>query len=151
MKVMKPVFLETNSHCQISINLNREELGVVQVSGQRSAQEVADYNETRDDCHTHKFQTAMVKLDLIIHPSVDIIKIGHDNDQFQVKFMLLSSILQKAEYSFPSEPERWVEEIHPTNRPGMMCQAELCAIKYECTTDCTASPWCPAMESLCLI
>lgn len=36
----------------------------------------------------------MVKLDLIICPSVDKINILCDNDQFQVRFSLLSSIAQ---------------------------------------------------------
>lgn len=61
----------------------------------------------------------MVKLDLIICSSVDKIKIWHDNDQFQVRFLLLSSIPQNEKSTFLSEPEteRWEEKIHPANRP----------------------------------
>lgn len=94
-------------------------MGVVQFFGRRlSSQEVAGYNEPRDGCHTHKFLPVVVKLDLIICSSVGKIKIWHDNDQFQVRFLLLSSIPQSEDSTFPSEPEteRWEQKIHPTNR-----------------------------------
>lgn len=68
-------------------------VGVVQSEIVSYSQEVARLNEPWDGVHSHKFLPAVVKLDLIISPSADKIKLWHDNDQFQVKFLLLS-ILQ---------------------------------------------------------
>lgn len=65
-------------------------VGVVQPELISSSQEVAWLNEPQDDVHSHKFLPAVVKLDLIISLSADKIKLWHDNDQFQVKFLLLS-------------------------------------------------------------
>lgn len=94
-------------------------MGVVLFFSHRSSSpEVAGHNDPGDGCHTHKFLPAVVKLDLIMGPPVDKIKIWCDNDQFQVKFLLLSSISQnKKSPLFHTEPETEEEEIHPPNRP----------------------------------
>ena len=81
----------------LSTNFERK-VGAVQFFGHRSSsQEVAGYNEPGYDCHAHKFLPAVVKLDLINCSSGGKIKLWHDNDQFQVRSLLLCSIPQNEE------------------------------------------------------
>lgn len=124
-------------------------VGVVQSEFISSSQEVARLNEPGDGVHSHKFLPAVVKLDLIISLSADKIKLWHDNDQFQVKFLLLSIPQSEKRPLSPWQSGRRGRFILLIGPAGVMCWADLCAIKYECATLWLAG--CSAVKSFCLI
>lgn len=124
-------------------------VGVVQPELIPSSQEVARLNKPGDGVHSHKFLPAVVKLDLIISPSADKIKLWRDSDQFQVKFLLLSIPQSKKSPLSPWQNGRRGRFILLIGLAAMMCWADLCAIKYECATLWFSG--CSVAESFCLI